>query len=235
MPGISFLFPFSLYFQITMKQNNISKKEVCLSAARDIKLYYSRDKQKIKQRLKDFQRIVPTDYFYELVYCLLTPQSSAVNAGQAVNLLRQNSFSIRKLNPERFLYNKDLYIRFHKNKSKYLLEMKEQYTAIYHQLKNGLSAYELREWLVKNVKGLGYKEASHFLRNIGYRNLAILDRHILRNLVRAGVLKQIPKSISRFNYLETEKEFLDYSKKIKIPMDELDLLFWSMETGEILK
>ena len=113
--------------------------------------------------------------------------------------------------------------------------MKEQYTAIYHQLKNGLSAYELREWLVKNVKGLGYKEASHFLRNIGYRNLAILDRHILRNLVRVGVLKQIPKSISRFNYLETEKEFLDYSKKIKIPMDELDLLFWSMETGDILK
>ena len=113
--------------------------------------------------------------------------------------------------------------------------MKEQYTAIYHQLKNGLSAYELREWLVKNVKGLGYKEASHLLRNIGYRNLAILDRHILRNLVRVGVLKQIPKSISRLNYLETEKKFLGYSKKINIPMDELDLLFWSMETGEILK
>jgi len=38
------------------------------------------------------------------------------------------------------------------------------------------------EWLVKNLTGLGYKEAGHFLRNIGSGKIAILDRHILRNL-----------------------------------------------------
>jgi N-glycosylase/DNA lyase len=113
--------------------------------------------------------------------------------------------------------------------------MKNQYAVILSQLKNGSPAQELREWLVKNVKGIGYKEASHFLRNIGYKNMAILDRHILKNLVRVGVLNSLPKSLSRTNYLDIEKKFLNFSKKINIAMDELDLLFWSMETGEVLK
>jgi len=201
----------------------------------NIKLAYNRDKKKIKQRLRDFQRISPRNYFYELVYCLLTPQSSAVNAGLAVNLLMQNNFRNRKLNPERYMYNKDLYIRFHKNKSKYLVEMKEKFPEILDELNNKATGYNIRDWLVNNVKGLGYKEASHFLRNIGYRNLAILDRHILRNLVRVGLLEEFPKSLSPKKYFEIEQKFKDYSDKIKIPMDELDLLFWSIETGEILK
>jgi N-glycosylase/DNA lyase len=201
----------------------------------DISLYYKKSKRKIKNRLKDFKHIDAGEYFYELVYCLLTPQSSAVNAGLAVDSLKKNKFQNKNINPEKFLYTDDYYIRFHKNKSKYLIEMKNQYPDILKNLQNGSSGYELREWLVKNVKGLGYKEASHFLRNIGYRNLAILDRHILRNLVRVGVLKQLPKSISRVNYLDIENKFLGYSKIINIPPDELDLLFWSMETGEVLK
>lgn len=201
----------------------------------DVKAYYKRDKVLIKQRLNEFKRIRPDDYFYELVYCLLTPQSSAVNAAVAVGLLKKNDFQTRNVYPERFLSNKDSYIRFHKNKTRYLLEMKNQYPEILFQLFFGYSAPELREWLVKNVKGIGYKEASHFLRNIGYKNMAILDRHILKNLVRVRVLKELPKSLPKKMYLEIEKKFLNYSKKINISMDELDLLFWSLETGEVLK
>lgn len=202
---------------------------------RDVKLHYTSAKRTVQQRLKDFKKVKNADYFYELAYCLLTPQSSAVNADLAVGLLKKISFQTRNLNPERFLNNKITYIRFHKNKTRYLLEMKNQYAVIISQLKNGSPAQELREWLVKNVKGIGYKEASHFLRNIGYTNLAILDRHILKNLIRIGVLNSLPKSLSRINYLDIEKKFLNYSKKINISMDELDLLFWSMETGVILK
>lgn len=201
----------------------------------DVKAYYKRDKNLIKQRLKEFKRIRPDDYFYELVYCLLTPQSSAVNAGLVVDSLRKKNFQTRNVNPERFLSNKNNYIRFHKNKTRYLLEMKNQYPKVFFQLFFGYSAEDIREWLVKNVKGIGYKEASHFLRNIGYTNLAILDRHILKNLVRVEVLKVLPKSLSRIKYLDIEKKFLNYSKKINISMDELDLLFWSMETGKVLK
>jgi N-glycosylase/DNA lyase len=92
-----------------------------------------------------------------------------------------------------------------------------------------------REWLIKNVKGIGYKESSHFLRNIGYKNLAILDRHILRNLEKFKVINKIPKTLNKKQYLSIEDKFYNFSKKIKIPMDELDLLFWSIETGKVFK
>ncbi|GAJ17855.1 unnamed protein product, partial [marine sediment metagenome] len=39
-------------------------------------------------------------------------------------------------------------------------------------INSNIDEIKLREWVVKNFKGLGYKEASHFLRNIGYKNFA---------------------------------------------------------------
>ena len=50
---------------------------------------------------------------------------------------------------------------------------------------------ERRDWLARErgVKGLGYKESSHFLRNVGLRGYAILDKHILRCLAEVGVVE----------------------------------------------
>ena len=94
----------------------------------------------------------------------------------------------------------------------------------------------MREWLVSNLKGIGYKEASHFLRNIGMgKNIAILDRHILKNLQKHGAIKEIPKSLTPKKYVEIENQMRDFSRKVKIPMEEIDLLFWSEETGEVFK
>ena len=73
------------------------------------------------------------------------------------------------------------------------------------------------------------------LRNIGHENLAILDRHILKNLVRVGVLSHLPKTLTWKRYLAIERKFFKFALRIGISMDELDLLFWSMETGIILK
>jgi N-glycosylase/DNA lyase len=84
--------------------------------------------------------------------------------------------------------------------------------------------------------GFGFKEASHFLRNIGFGgDLAILDTHILKNMVKYGIIKSLPKNISAAGYLILEDKFRVFSKKVNIPMGELDLLLWSAETGEILK
>ncbi|MGD0036826.1 MAG: N-glycosylase/DNA lyase [Bacteroidota bacterium] len=190
----------------------------------------------IRKRLKEFSAIQPADYFYELVYCLLTPQSSAVHAEQVVAKLHEAEFQYCDVNPEPFLRRKECYIRFHRTKSLHLLRMKDQFSVIAPKLSEPVSAMELREWLVKNVLGLGYKEASHFLRNIGINDgLAILDRHILRNLKRLGVINSIPKSISRKHYLDIERRFLKFAIDLGITLDELDLVFWSMETGEIRK
>lgn len=192
-------------------------------------------KEEIRRKLDQFTRVASTDYFYELAYCLLTPQSSAANAGKVIEALRSAEFLEADVDPIPLLRRKEYYIRFHNTKSQHLRAMKSGFPAIAQRLSNGCSGPELREWLVANVKGLGLKEASHFLRNIGYRDLAILDRHILRNLIRFGVIRRIPVSLTAKRYKSIEKKFLVFSRKIGIPMDELDLLFWSMETGEILK
>ena len=88
---------------------------------------------------------------------------------------------------------------------------------------------------MKNVKGFGYKEASHFLRNIGYDNIAILDRHIINLMVDYNLIDKKPKIINRNNYLEMESTFLNLANKMNISAAELDLYMWFLKTGEILK
>lgn len=201
----------------------------------ELRTKFDEQKKTIRQRLDDFARIQSDDYFYELVYCLLTPQSSAVNAGKAVEALKDEGLLEKDLEASEILFRKQHYIRFHNTKAKRLREVKENYNQILSKLCNGTTSRELREWLVKNVNGLGWKEASHFLRNIGHRDLAILDRHILKNLKKHKVIRSLPKTLTAKRYLSIEKKFKVFARDIGITIDELDLLFWSNETGEILK
>jgi N-glycosylase/DNA lyase len=211
------------------------KKRPTKSSPDELRGMFATRRSAIRSRLADFANVPRHEYFYELVYCLLTPQSSAVNAGRAVLALRESDLQNRAFDPEPLLHREDYYIRFHKTKAKSLLEIREKYGIVAQHLSNGSTSVELREWLVKNVRGMGWKEASHFLRNVGHRDLAILDRHILKNLVRFGVIRRIPVSLTPKRYKAIEKRFLAFARDIEISMDELDLLFWSMETGEILK
>jgi N-glycosylase/DNA lyase len=189
----------------------------------------------IRARLEDFAAVKPEEHFFELVYCLLTPQSSAVNAGKAVALLRARGICSDCNELAALLHQDEFYIRFHNTKARHILAAQETFSEIAKQIAGEQDAPRLREWLVLNVKGLGWKEASHFLRNIGHRNLAILDRHILRNLKRHQVIRSLPGSLSRKQYNAIEQHFARFAETIGISMDELDLLFWSRETGEILK
>ncbi len=216
-------------------KKNISSSKIEYLSIEELRSVHSDLKIDIKKRLREFKDVKQDEYFYELAYCLLTPQSSAVNAGKAINELKNNSFHVKNVDPEPILNSKEHYIRFHKTKAKRLLEMKEKYSLIEEQFTKDSSGIEIREWLVNNIKGLGWKEASHFLRNTGHKNLAILDRHILRNLVRCKVLKELPKTLTTKEYFKIEKLFLAFSKEVGIPMDELDLVFWCMATGKILK
>ena len=89
---------------------------------------------------------------------------------------------------------------------------------------------------MKNIKGMGLKEANHVLRNLGFgENIAILDRHILRNLKALNVIEEIPKSITEKKYYEIEEKMRNYSKFCKINMNELDLVLWYKEAGEVFK
>jgi N-glycosylase/DNA lyase len=191
----------------------------------NLQLEYEKKKYEIIKRLEEFKE--NKDYFYELCFCLLTPQTKARNADTVIKRLKALDFKNKNFDPVNYLTG----IRFHENKARYLLELKNKFDDIPFNL----NSIELREYLVKNIKGLGYKESSHYLRNIGHKNLAILDRHILSNLKYFGVINDIPVSLSKKQYLEIENKFQEFSKKVNISIDHLDLLFWSMKTGEIFK
>jgi N-glycosylase/DNA lyase len=109
------------------------------------------------------------------------------------------------------------------------------------QLRNKLESFgchlERRDWLVKEkgIKGLGYKEASHFLRNIGFRGYAILDKHVLRCLAELKIIDSPEPPNTRSKYLRVEGKLKDLTERTKIDFDEMDLVLWSMKTGQILK
>jgi N-glycosylase/DNA lyase len=98
-------------------------------------------------------------------------------------------------------------------------------------------ALERRDWLVreKGIKGLGYKEASHFLRNIGYRCYAILDKHVLNCLAELKIIDDPKPPTTRSKYLRVEEKLRKFADDSRIDFDEMDLVLWSMKTGEILK
>lgn len=196
---------------------------------------YNELKAEIRQRLDEFGEVPQKTYFYELCYCICTPQSKAANAFIVQKKLEQLNFYDKPFNPSKLLRAKENYIRFHNTKAERLLLARDIYPEVEKILLSGIPAEEIREWLAKNIKGIGMKEASHFLRNIGFSNLAILDRHILKHLVLCNIYNEIPKVATKKDYLAVEKQFLEFAESVKIPADELDLLFWSYETGNILK
>ena len=196
---------------------------------------FAERKEIIRERLREFAETKPDDYYYELAYCLLTPQSNASHATAVIDQLRSADLLNSDVEPTAFLRQKTQYIRFHNTKARRLLEAKDRFPLIAGTLSHGGTAPELREWLVRHVKGLGWKEASHFLRNIGHRRLAILDRHILKNLKHYGVLRSIPHTLTPRRYVTIEAKFAAFAAEVGVSMDELDLLFWSKETGQVLK
>lgn len=201
---------------------------------------YAPVKPQIENRLGEFRLIWETasdeELFRELVFCLLTPQSRARTCWNAVLRLERKSLVA---GGEACQIQEELVgVRFHQRKAEYICRAKEMFSkaSLRATLAGFASPIAAREWLVKNVLGLGYKEASHFLRNIGLgEDLAILDRHILKNLKILEVIDCVPASLSRSTYLEIERRMTEFSKAVGIPMGHLDLLLWYKEAGEIFK
>lgn len=213
------------------------------NAIEEIKKLYLSIQDEITSRLDEFKRVREKgggeDVFAELVFCILTPQSRAKTCWDATKKLLSKNLLL-KGSKNQILKELDG-VRFKYKKAEYIVEARKQFLtegkiSIKSQISQFSEVYDAREWLAQNVKGIGYKEASHFLRNIGLgENLAILDRHILKNLKSLGVIKEIPGVLSRKRYFEIEKKMKEFAEKVKIPMSHLDLVMWYKETGEIFK
>ncbi|MEM7819226.1 MAG: N-glycosylase/DNA lyase [Candidatus Aenigmatarchaeota archaeon] len=203
---------------------------------------YQKKKGEIEKHLNKFRKNYKQsdkEIFAELCFCLLTPQSKAKICWEAIEKLVKNK--LLYVGDENDIARYLVGVRFHNNKAKYIISARNFFSKngkikIKEKLERFNDINSMREYLAKNIKGFGMKEASHFLRNIGfYNDITILDRHILRNLKKHNVIDEIPKTLTKKKYLEIEKKMIEFSKKINIPLSHLDLLFWSMETGEIFK
>ncbi|MBS3151982.1 N-glycosylase/DNA lyase [Candidatus Woesearchaeota archaeon] len=207
-----------------------------------LKQAYSQRKEIIQNRLKYFKSVWNEDekrIFAELCFCLLTPQSKAKLCDAAIqNLVKTNLLFTGK---EQDIKDYLIGVRFNNNKSRYITEARNMFTKdgkifIKDKIKQFDNELELRNWLVENVNGIGLKEAGHFMRNIGmYENVSILDRHILKNLHKHGVIDEIPNPLTKKQYLEIEEKMKLFCKEVGIGIEEIDLLFWSEETGEVFK
>jgi N-glycosylase/DNA lyase len=202
---------------------------------------YREKEKEIGKRLSEFSAKKGDEELYaELAFCMLTPQSKAKRCWAAIEELRERKLLLSD-DIEGIASVLQKKVRFHNNKAGYIVGNRKIFLddgkmKIRQKLSSFGNANELRAWLIANVKGYGWKEASHFMRNVGYGNeIAILDRHILRNLARYGVIKEVPKSLTPRKYVEIEDKMKKFCKKNNIPLAHLDLLFWSEETGEIFK
>lgn len=188
----------------------------------------------VNKRLEEFESFKnksEDEWFSELCFCILTANAkqktgaiiqSQINAEGFKTLSQETLADLIKVNKH----------RFHNNKAKYIVKAR-QFSNIKSIVKD-MTEVEARDFLVENVQGLGMKEASHFIRNTGGKNLAILDRHILALLAEYKIINK-PKSLTQQAYKEIEKKFFEIASTLRMQPAKLDLFLWYMKTGEVLK
>lgn len=192
---------------------------------------YNKKKSIIAKRLKEFARPKSDkSLFVELCFCLCTPQSNAKRVASVINEDNYEKLFNADIDEIKDILRSNA--RFHNNKAKYIVAARDFFQEIKKLPKHTGNA---REYLVKNIKGLGLKESSHFLRNIGYRDLCIIDRHVVNVMHDLNVFKNKKMPANQKEYFKMEKKLKDFAKSINIDVDELDLLMWSLRTGFVFK
>jgi len=213
------------------------------NSSHNLKLAYIEKRAEIRKRLDDFSQIINSaddnQLFEELAFCICTAGASAKMGLKSVDAMRDAlpTGSLNKLRKRL-----DGVHRYPNTRPAYIVHTRE-YLKNKHDFKikelliSFNDAIERRDFFAmnKNIKGIGYKESSHFLRNIGFSGYAILDKHILNTLYELNVTKSPKPPTTRDKYLYTEKKLKEFATNLGIHIDELDLLLWSEKTGEILK
>jgi N-glycosylase/DNA lyase len=202
-------------------------------------------RKEIQARLRDFRKVWKTGsderLWEELVYCIFTAGASAQMGMRAVETLRPLLRDGAQEEMTRYLVTARAH-RYPNARPAYVVVTRDYLQESFSmrlrdRLRTLRDPMERRDWLAREprIKGLGYKEASHFLRNVGFKGYAILDKHILRCLNEVGVIDSPKPPTTRRLYLDIESRMQRFAAEVQIDFDELDLVLWSMKTGEILK
>lgn len=184
-------------------------------------------KQVVDKRMIEFSNIPRTfnDLFRELSFCLLTAGASAELGIKTINHIGDVIFTGNEQDIQKKL--KEVY-RFHTIRAGYIYNAREAFRQL------DINHSEIRIQIVNNIKGIGMKEASHFLRNVGFKDYAIVDFHIVDILADHGVIEK-PKILTPNKYIEIENVLRQLAKATNTSLGELDLYLWYKETGKVLK
>ena len=210
-----------------------------------LRVTHAARRKEIRARLREFHEVWRTAsderLWEEMVYCIFTAGASAKMGMRSVEALRPLLQSGAKREMTRALVAAGAH-RFPNARPAYVVVTRDYLKSscsmrLRERLDGFQDSFERRDWLARDpgVKGLGYKESSHFLRNIGFKGYGILDKHIVRCLFELGVVESPKPPTTRARYLETESKMRRFAEGAGIDFDELDLLLWSMKTGEVLK
>ncbi|MEM2447503.1 MAG: N-glycosylase/DNA lyase [Candidatus Bathyarchaeia archaeon] len=192
-------------------------------------------KKLVDMRMEEFKQNggkASREIFKELCFCILTANFNAersieiqkkIDDGFLTLPISQLTEELRKLGH-----------RYPQTRARYIVEARRYADSLKDVISRFKDSSLLREWLTKNIKGIGFKEASHFLRNIGYSDLAIIDFHIINILSKYGLTDR-PKTMTKKKYLEIESILRKIAKLSDISLAELDLFLWYLETGKVLK
>lgn len=191
--------------------------------------------QSINSRIKEFSQFKEMDeniIFRELCFCIMTANCSAEKCIEIHEKIGDQFVTLTHLKLiEKF---KEYGYRFPNIRSNFIIEARKKKQEVESRLKLKLYDTDLRDWLVKSIKGIGYKEASHFLRNVGFTDYAIIDFHIIDVLVKHGLILR-PKTLTKGKYLEIENVLKELANNLNLNLAELDLYLWFLETGKVLK
>ena len=203
-----------------------------LDLKKEILLVDKSVRQLIKHRLREFSiKRTKEELFSELCFCILAANYTAEGSWRIQKAIGEGFLKLSKQELSKEL--KGLGYRFPNIRASFIVEARRHLEKL-PELCYSTEEQRAREWLVSNVKGIGMKEASHFLRNTGAKNLAILDMHVLRALERAGIACK-PKTLTKKKYLAIEEKIRDFASELELSLAELDLLIWYVETGKVLK
>ena len=215
-----------------------------------IKGGYERRKPEIEAKLEEFHwrglESSDEELFVELCHRICSSKTNFNYVKNALTELRQAGLLFSGDIGEIAKCLKKHAVRFHNKKAQQIVEARSEFLGedpkislkLIIEVLRGKDSLERRQLLRKGMKGfgLGWKQASEFLRNLGLgSDYAILDSRILGWLKRCGKIKEIPKGLTKRKYLEIEGIVRGWAEDMGIPLDELDLLLWSLNKAQFSK
>lgn len=207
-----------------------------------LKSHHKKRRKEIISRLSEFKKnrnISDKRFLDEMAFCVFAANSSAKMGLKAAELLKDVLENGTLEDYKKAVCRK---VRFYDKRAEYMHHNREKMKAIGIEVKkeitevlNVMDHNNRRLFIKENFKGLGMKEASHLLRNLGHEGYCIIDKHVLNTLKELGVTEKNTPPKNPQEYLIIEKKIKEFAKKHKINVDELDLAIWSYKTGEIIK